>query len=86
MWWTAPIEHRVECRDFVHSHRRKFKKLRHIVHNAYARPSFVLALSKIKKRDDSRFLVLRGVVRNYFVSAFEILRCILEWNLRHGWN
>lgn len=65
----APIEHGIESRDFVDTHRGHFEQFGHVVHNAYARPALVLPLSQVKEGDDSRLLVLGRVVRYNFVGA-----------------
>ena len=80
----VPVEHGVERRDFVHTHGWHLHQLRHIIHNAYARPSLVLPLAEIEKGDDSCLLVLRRIVRDDFISAFKILRCELERDLEEG--
>jgi hypothetical protein len=77
----APVEHGVERRDLIHPHRLHLEQLRHIVHNADARPSFVLPLAEVEEGNDGRLLVLRRVMRDDFIGAFKILGCELEWNL-----
>ena len=77
----APVEHGVERRDFVHPHGLHLEQLRHIVHNADARPSLVLSLAKVEERDDGRLLVLRWVMRDDFIGTIKVLRCKLERNL-----
>ena len=76
-----PIEHGVERRDFIDPHRLHFEQLRHIVHDADARPSLVLSLPEVEEGDDSRLLVLRWVMRDDFIGVFQVLRCKLERNL-----
>jgi hypothetical protein len=78
---NAPVEHGVERRDFIHPHRLHFEQLRHIVHNADARPSFVLPLAEVEEWDDGCLFVLWRVMRDDFIGAFKILGCELEWNL-----
>ena len=82
--WTGidvPVEHGVERRHFVHPHGLHFEQLRHVVHNADARPSLVLSLAEVEERDDGRLLVLRWVMRDDFICAIKVLRCELERNL-----
>lgn len=58
----APIEHGVEGSNFIDSHGWYLHELGDIVHDADARPSFVLTLPEIEKWDDGGFLVLRWVM------------------------
>ena len=76
-----PVEHGVERRDLVDSHRLHFEQLRHIVHDADARPSLVLSLPEVQEGNNSRLLVLRWVMRDDFISVFQVLGCELERNL-----
>jgi hypothetical protein len=80
----VPVEHGVESRNFIHSHRWHFEQLRHIIHNAYARPSLVLPLAKVQEGNDSCLLVLGRIMRDDFIGVFKVLRCELEWNLEEG--
>lgn len=80
----APVEHGVERRDLVHPHRSHLEQLRHVVHNADARPPFVLPLAEVEEGDDGRLFVLWRVMRDDFIGAFKILGCELEWNLEEG--
>ena len=80
----APVEHGVERRDFVYPHRLHFEQLRHIVHNADARPSFVLPLAEVEEGNDGCLFVLGRVVRDDIIGAFKILGCELKWNLEEG--
>jgi hypothetical protein len=80
----APVEHGVERSDFIHSHWLHFEQLRHIVHDADARPSFVLPLAEVEEGNDGCLFVLWRVMRDDFIGAFEVLRCELEWNLEEG--
>jgi len=76
------IEHGVERRDFVYPHRLHFEQLRHIVHNADARPSFVLPLAEVEEGNDGCLFVLGRVMRDDIIGAFKILGCELKWNPR----
>ncbi len=74
----APIKHGIESRNFVDSHRRHFKQLGHVVHNADARPALVLPLAEVEERDNGCLFVLGWVMGNDFIGACEILRGELE--------
>jgi len=81
MWDHVPVEHGVERRDFVYPHWLHFEQLRHVIHNADARPSLILPLAEVEEGNDSCLLVLGRVMRYDFIGAFEILGCELESNL-----
>lgn len=77
----SPIEHSIEGRDLVNTHGWHLKKFSNIVHDANARPTLVLSLTKVEERDDSSLLVLRRVFRNDFVRTFHILGSELKGDL-----
>jgi hypothetical protein len=54
----GPVEHGVERRDFVYSHRWHFEQLRHVVHNTDARPSLVLSLAEVEEGNGGSLLIL----------------------------
>jgi hypothetical protein len=80
----GPVEHGVERRDFVHSHGLHFEQLRHVVHNADARPSLVLSLAEVEEGNGGCLLVLWWIMCDDFIGAFKVLRCELERNLGGG--
>ena len=57
----APVEHGVERRDFVYTHRRHLEEFCDVVHDGDGRPALVLSLAKVKEWNDSGLLVMRGV-------------------------
>lgn len=75
-----PVVHGVEGGDLVHPHPRHLQHLGHMIHHADRRPSLVLSLSKVEKRDDSGLFVLRRVTRDDFVGEFAVLLVEGEWN------
>lgn len=77
----APVEHSVERRNLVDTHGRHLEQLGDIVHDGNTRPALVLALAKVKQGNGRRFLVLRRVVRDDFLSALQVLRAELEGKL-----
>jgi len=78
---NAPIEHSVESRNLIDAHRRHTKIVGDVIHDANARPSFILPLCEIEEGNDSGLLVLRRIVRNNFLSALCILGIEFESNL-----
>ena len=77
----GPVEHGVERRDFVHSHRLHFEQLCHVVHDTDARPSLVLSLAEVEEGDGGCLLVLLWIMGDDFIGALKVLRCELECNL-----
>ena len=78
----APVEHGVECHNFVHMHGLHLEQLCHIVHDTDACPSLVLSLAKVKEGDGGCLFVLGWVTRNNFIGTLKVLGQKLEWNLR----
>jgi hypothetical protein len=76
-----PIEHGVKCGYFIDTHWRHFQEICNVVHNANARPSFILALTEIKKRNNCSFLILRRIVRNNILCTLQISNVKSEGNL-----
>ena len=78
---ALPVEHGVECGHLIDTHGRHSQEIGHIVHNANARPSLILALTEIKKWDDCSLFVLRWIARNNILRALQILSIKFEGNL-----
>lgn len=78
----VPIEHGVKGGNLIDSHGRHAEVFCDVVHDADTCPSFVLSLGKIEEWDDGRFLVLRGVFGDDFLSALYVLCVELEWDLQ----
>ena len=57
-----PVEHRVEGGDLVHLHRRHLQHLRCLVHGTQRQKVVVLLLSDEQDWNDSRRLVVVGVL------------------------
>jgi len=81
---TLPVEHGVERGHFIDTHWRHFQEIGNVVHNANARPSFILALTEIKKRNDCSLFILRWIARNNVVCALQIFGIKFEGNLTDG--
>lgn len=69
----GPVEHGIECRDLIDTHRWHLKQLRDVVHDADARPSFVLPLAEVQERNYRSFLVLRWIARDDFLRSPEVI-------------
>ena len=67
-----PVEHGVESCNLVNPHWRHFKHFRDIVHDADARPSFVLSLAQIKEWNNGCFLILRRVPGDDILRALQV--------------
>lgn len=76
-----PVKHRIEGSDLVHAHRRHLKYCRHMVHRTDARPSIILPLSEIQKRNNGGLLILRRVFGNDRLGTLHVLCIELERNL-----
>lgn len=76
----GPVEHGVKRRDLIDAHGWHVQHLRDIVHDADARPSFVLPLAKIQKRNHCSLLVLRRIARDDFLCTPEVV-----WSEREGY-
>ena len=79
---NAPVEHRVERRDLVHTHGVDLNELRDVVHDGDRGPS-ELFLAEVKQGDDGGFLVLWRVFRDNVLRLLQVLGCELERNLHH---
>ena len=77
----VPVEHGVKSRDFIHAHGGQLEHLRDIVHDADACPSLILALPKVKERNDSRFLVLGRVACYNLLRTLQVLGSELKGDL-----
>lgn len=69
----GPVEHGIERRDLIDTHRRHLKQPRDVVHDADARPSFVLPLAEVQERNHSSLLVLRWIARDDFLSSPKVI-------------
>lgn len=78
---NIPVEHSIERRNFIHPHGRHLQELRNVVHHTDTRPSLVLSLRKVQKRNRCSFLVLRRVVRDNLLCPLEVLGVEFEWDL-----
>ena len=76
-----PVEHGVECGHFIDTHWRHFQEIGDIVHNANACPSLILALTKIKKRNDRSLFILRRIAGNDILCALQVFSIKFEGNL-----
>ena len=76
-----PVKHGVECGNFIDTHWRHFQKICNVVHNANARPSFILTLTKIKKRNDCSLFILGWIARNNILCALQIFGIEFKGNL-----
>ena len=77
----VPVEHGVERRDFVYTHRRHLEEFCDVVHDGDGRPALVLALAEVEKGDDGGLLVLGRVVGDDFLCTLHVLGGELEWDL-----
>ena len=76
-----PVEHSIERGYFVDAHWRHSQEIGNVVHNANTRPSFILALTKIKKRNDCSLFILRRIAGNNVLRSLQIFGIELEGNL-----
>jgi hypothetical protein len=81
-----PVEHGVKCGYFIDTHWRHFQKLCDIVHNAKARPSFILALTEIKKGNNCSLFILRRIARNNVLCTLQMFSIEFEGNLNRQSN
>ena len=76
-----PVKHGIKCGHFIDTHWRHFQEICNVVHDANARPSFILALTEIKKRNDCSLFILRRIVRNNILCTLQIFGIKFEGNL-----
>lgn len=68
-----PVEHGIECCNLIHTHRRDVDNSCNLVHYRDGGET-ILSLAEIKKRHNSRLLVLRRVaLENFFNSLLVVL-------------
>jgi hypothetical protein len=77
----VPVEHGVERGHFVDTHWRHSQEISDVVHNANTRPSFILSLTEIKKRNDCSLFILRRIVGNNVLGALQIFGIKFEGDL-----
>ena len=71
-----PVEHSVESRDLIYSHRGHLQNASNLIHHAdTAIP--VLSLTQIKQRQDGGFLVLGRIPRDDLFDEGEV--CVIEF-------
>ena len=76
-----PIERGVESCDLVDAHWRHLEELGDIVHDADARPSFVLSLSEVEEGYHGCLLVLGRVVRDDLLCSLHVVCIEFEGHL-----
>jgi hypothetical protein len=68
-----PVEHGIECCDFIYTHRRNFDNSCNLIHDRDGSEA-ILSLAEIKKRHDGSLLVLRRIaLHNLFNSLLVVL-------------
>lgn len=76
-----PVKHGVKCGYFINTHWRHIQDICNVVHNTNARPSFILTLTKIKKRNDCSLSILWRIARNNIMCMLQIFGIKFESNL-----
>ena len=75
------VEHGVEGSDLIDTHWWHLEQFGNIVHDRDRNPTGILALTKVEQWDDSRLLVLFGVMRDDLLCHLLVLLVELKGNV-----